>query len=232
MFKHTFRFTVAVAALAPCWPAAAQDLPRDSWQQEFDIAKCKFSTTGRNPYFILEPGYQLQLRGNDTTLDITVLDETKMVDGVNTRVVEEKEWKNGKLYEIARNYYAICEPGKDVFYFGEHVEFYENGKVVNNDGSWQAGVKGSKPGMIMPGNPSVKMKYYQEIAPGIAMDRAEVVSLSDTCKTPAGTFTCMKVREGSAMELGVTEHKFYARDIGLLGDQELLLVRHGPVKNK
>jgi hypothetical protein len=232
MFKQTFRLALAAAAVATSWPASAQNAPKDSWQQEFDLASCKFSTTGRNSYFILEPGYQLQLRGGDTVLEITVLDETRMVDGVNTRVVEEKEWKDGKLYEIARNYYAICEPAKDVFYFGEQVEYYENGKVVKNDGSWLAGVKGSKPGMIMPGNPSVKMKYYQEIAPGIAMDRAEIVSLSDTCKTPAGTFTCMKVKEGSAMEPGLTEHKYHARDIGLLGDQNLLLVRQGFIKNK
>src|SRR5205823_3138725 len=109
------------------------------------ISQCKMMTTGRNPYFILEPGFQLVLQGGDTKVQITVLDETRTVDGVATRVVEEREWKGGQLYEIARNYFAICDQTKDVFYFGEDVDFYENGKVVKHDGSWLAGTKGNKP---------------------------------------------------------------------------------------
>ena len=203
------------------------------WQEEFAIAKCTLQTTGRNPYFILEPGFQLVLEGGDTKLQITVLDQTKTVDGVITRVVEEKEWKGGKLYEIALNYFAICEQTKDVFYFGEDVDFYENGKVVKHDGTWLAGTNGNRAGLLMPGTPKVKMKYYQEIAPGVAMDRAEIVSLEETCKTPAGTFSgCMKVEEGSAIELFAKEYKYYAPGIGLVGDEDLRLIRHGFIKDK
>ncbi|MBF8305746.1 MAG: hypothetical protein HW398_934 [Acidobacteria bacterium] len=163
---------------------------------------------------------------------MTVLNETKMVDGVNTRVVEEREWKDGKLHEVARNYFAICERTKDVFYFGENVDFYENGKVVKHDGSWLAG-GGNRAGLFMPGTPKLNMKYYQEIAPGIAMDRAEIVSLDEECKTPAGTFSkCMKVKEGSAIELLATEYKYYAPEIGLVGDGEVKLVKHGFIKGK
>ena len=142
------------------------------------------------------------LEGGNTKLQITVLDETRSVDGVLTRVVEEREWKRGKLYEVARNYFAICEQTKDVFYFGEDVDYYENDKVVKHYGTWQAGKNGAKAGLIMPGNSETNMnRYYQEVAPQVAMDRAEIVSLTDTCKTPAGTFTkCMKVKEGSAID--------------------------------
>jgi hypothetical protein len=203
------------------------------WQEEFAIAKCTLQTTGRNPYFILEPGFQLVLEGGDTKLQITVLDQTKTVDGVITRVVEEKEWKGGKLYEIALNYFAICEQTKDVFYFGEDVDFYENGKVVKHDGSWLAGTNGNRAGLLMPGTPKVKMKYYQEIAPGVAMDRAEIVSLEETCKTPAGTFSgCMKVKESSAIDLFAKEYKYYAPGIGLVGDEDVRLIRHGFIKDK
>jgi len=203
-----------------------------SWQQEFAISSCNLQTTGRNDYFVLEPGFQLVLEGGGTKVEITVLDETRTIDGVVTRVVEEREWKKGELFEVARNYFAICEQTKDVFYFGEDVDFYEKGKVVKHDGSWLAGQNGAKAGLMMPGAPKLKMKYYQEVAPGVAMDRAEIVGLNETCKTPAGTFArCLKVKESSAISSG-TEYKYHAPGIGLVGDQDLRLVKHGFVKGK
>ena len=83
----------------------------------------------------------------------------------------------------------------------------------------------------MPGTPKEEMKYYQEIAPGVAMDRAEVVSLKETCKTPAGTFSnCMKVEESTALNLLEKEFKYHAPGIGLIQDEDLLLTKHGMVK--
>jgi hypothetical protein len=217
---------VALAGALAALPAAAQQKDRDGFQQEFRIKECALSSTGRSTYFILEPGYQLVLDGGKTRLEITVLDETKLVDGVTTRVVEEREWESGKLYEVSRNYFAICPETKDVFYFGEDVDFYKDGKVVKHDGSWLAGVNG-KPGLIMPGSPKEGMKYYQEVAPGLAMDRAEVVSVKETCKTPAGVFKdCLKVQEDSALEPG-EEDKYHAPGIGLVQDEHLRLVKHG-----
>ena len=229
MFNRMFQTVLAAAAVLAFTPVAAQTRGADTeWQKDFDIAGCKMSTTGRNEYFILEAGFQLVLEGGDTKLQITVLDETRNVDGVLTRVVEEREWKRGKLYEVARNYFAICEQTKDVFYFGEDVDFYENDKVVKHDGTWQAGKDGAKAGLIMPGTPKLKMKYYQEVAPQVAMDRAEIVSLTETCKTPAGTFTkCMKVKEGSAIDPRMSEYKYHAPGIGLVRDEDLRLVKYG-----
>jgi hypothetical protein len=234
MLKHSVQFIVAAAAVVAFSTASGQSKPKDSgWQEKFDFSSCKWQTTGRNEYFVLEPGFQLLLEGGDTRLQITVTNETKKVDGVVTRVVEEREWKNGELYEVARNYFAICEQTKDAIYFGEDVDFYENGKVVKHDGTWHAGVNGNKPGIIMPGAPKLKKKYYQEIAPGVAMDRAEIVSLTDTCKTPAGTFKqCMKVKETTAMDPKVTEYKYHAPGIGLVRDQDVRLVKHGFVTGK
>ena len=83
-----------------------------------------------------------------------------------------------------------------------------------------------------PGTPQLKMKYYQELAPGVAMDRAEIVDLNETCKTPAGTFSrCLKVKESSAISAG-TEYKYHAPGIGLVGDEDLRLVKRGFVKGK
>ncbi len=204
-----------------------------AWQEEFDLSSCNLQTTGRSQYFVLEPGFRLTLEGGDTRLEITVLEETKKVDGVVTRVVEEREWKDGKLYEIARNYLAMCQETKDVFYFGEDVDFYKDGRVVNHEGSWLAGTKGSRPGLIMPGSPKVKMKYYQEIAPGVAMDRAEIISVNETCKTPAGTFAgCLKVKEGSAIEMFATEYKYHAPGIGFVGEEDVRLIKYGVIEGK
>jgi len=232
MITRIFQIIIlaAVAILSSSVACAQRMNSHSPWQEEFGISKCNLLTTGRNQYFVLEPGFQLVLQGDDTKLQVTVLDETKVIDGVVTRVVEEREWKDGKLHEIARNYFAICEQTKDVFYFGEDVDFYEDGKVVKHDGSWLAG-NGNRAGLHMSGTPKLKMKYYQELAPGVAMDRAEIVSLTEKCKTPAGTFSrCMKVKEGSAIDMSATEYKYYAPAIGLVGDESLRLIKYGFIK--
>ncbi len=231
MIRRAVQVTcAAVTALLWSTAYARTTGAKATWQEEFGISSCNLVTTGRSPYFVLEPGFQLFYEGDGAKLQITVLDETKVVAGVRTRVVEEKEWKDDQLHEISRNYFAICEQTKDVFYFGEDVDFYEDGKVVKHDGSWLAG-NGNRPGLMMAGKPKVEMKYYQELAPGVAMDRAEIVSLDETCQTPAGTFSgCMKVKETSAIEVTAREHKYYAPAIGLVRDESLRLTRYGFVK--
>jgi hypothetical protein len=75
----------------------------------------------------------------------------------------------------------------------------------------------------MSGDPQVGMKYYQEIAPDVALDRAEVVSLDETLETPAGLFAnCLRTREGTALNVSESESKTYAPGIGLIQDQSLL----------
>lgn len=209
--------------------APATSLPSgSSWQEEFGISECKLSPTGRNEYFVLEPGFQLVLEGMIEKVVITVLDETREVDGVTTRIVEEKEWRYGEMVEISRNFFAICPDTNDVFYFGEEVDIYRDGALVSHSGAWLAGEDGAKAGLMMPGKPEVGMKHYQEIAPGVAMDRAEIVSLDDTLNTPAGSFSnCLKTREGTALNPLEREYKIYAPGIGLIQDESLLLTEYG-----
>lgn len=115
---------------------AVQQQMGGAFQEKFALADCALSPTGRNPYFVLEPGHQLVLQDDDDTkLQITVLSETRVVDGVTTRIVEEREWKGGKLYEVARNFFAICPQTKDVFYFGEEVDFYKDDKITGHEGT-------------------------------------------------------------------------------------------------
>jgi hypothetical protein len=199
-----------------------------AWQEEFDLSDCDLVPTGRNDYFILEPGFQLVLEGRIEKVAITVLDETREVDGVTTRVVEEEEWKYGELIEISRNFFAVCPDTNDIFYFGEEVDIYRDGTLVSHSGAWLAGEKRAKAGLIMPGDPKVGLKHYQEVAPGVAMDRAEIVSLDATLETPAGTFTdCLRVMEGTALNPLEREYKTYAPGIGLIQDESLLLTEYG-----
>jgi hypothetical protein len=193
----------------------------------FRVDPADWSSTGTNRHFILEPGFVLVLEGGGERLTITVLDETKVVDGVTTRVVEEREEKEGKLVEVSRNFFAISKRTNDVYYFGEEVDIYADGKVVSHDGAWLSGQNGARWGLMMPGTPLLGARYCQEIAPGVAMDRAEVVGVNETFETGAGKFEgCLKTLESTPLE-GGTEHKFYAPGIGLLRDGKMRLVRHG-----
>src|SRR5207249_3782107 len=150
MTKRIPRSVVLAAVIFALSPACGVGwATNSSWQQEFAISSCKLQTTGRNDYFVLEPGFQLVLEGGGTKVEITVLDETRTIDGVVTRVVEEREWRKGELLEVARKYLASCE----------------------------------------------------------------------------------KVKESSANSSG-TEYKYHAPGIGLVGDQDLRLVKHGFVKGK
>lgn len=199
----------------------------DSWKKTFDIGACNMLTVGSNTYFLLKPGHKIVLEGNGTKSEMLVTDKTKIVDGVNTRVVLETSWEDGELHEIAANYMAICEKTKDVYYFGEEVDYYKKGKVISHDGSWLAGEDGSKAGMLMPGDITKTKKFYIEYVPGIALERAEIVSDTEICKTPAGIFSkCLKVREDKPLDANTEEFKYYAPGIGLVQDEELVLTHY------
>jgi hypothetical protein len=208
-----------------------KDESEEEWTSNFASEKSALVSTGRNPYFILEPGYQIVLADGDDSVTITVLGDTKVVDGVETRVVEEREVEGGKLIEVSRNFYAISTRTNSVYYFGEEVDIYKDGTVTGHEGAWLAGVDGAKFGLMMPGLPILGGKYYQELAPGKAMDRAEVVGLSAVIKTPAGEFkNCLKTEESTPLESGKFEFKHYAPGIGQVQDESLKLTRYGKVE--
>ena len=111
----------------------------------------------------------------------------------------------------------------DVHYLGEDVDNYKNGKIINHESAWRAGVKGARFGLMIPATPTVGQKFYQEIAPKVAMDRVEVVSTNETVKTAAGTFEhCVHLRETTPLERDVS-HKYYAPGVGIIKDDEFEL---------
>jgi len=223
---------LTVAVLGLCVFVSKSIAGSASWTEDFGIDKADLSSTGSNPYFILEPGYQLYFEGKEGNLTITVLDETKTIDGVETRVVEERETEGGKLTEVSRNYFVISKKTNSVFYFGEDCDEYNaKGEVAGHEGAWHAGSDGAKAGLMMPGLVLLGARHYQEIAPKAAMDRAEIVSMSETVQVPAGKFeNVLKVEESSPLDPTSKEYKLYARGIGLLKDGSLELVKYGFVK--
>ena len=198
------------------------------FQSVFAVDKKTLGVRGANPYFNLTPGYTLAYQHGKDSDTLTVLGETKRIDGVETRVVEDRELKNGQLVELTRDYYAIDSVTNDVYYFGEDVDVYKNGKVVGHGGAWLSGVNGAKFGMMMPGAAQPGQKFYQELAPGVGMDRCEIVSVSEKIVTPAGTFQkCIHVVESSEIEKGLHDHKWYAPGVGQVKDAEMVLVKYG-----
>jgi len=202
------------------------------WTDTFDVEGCTFSTVGRNRFFILEPGFQLVLESPNEEVAITVLDETKKIGKVLTRIVEEREEEGGQLKEVSRNFYAICKEHGDVFYFGEEVDDYKDGKIVGHGGAWRADEKDSKAGIMVPGTVLLGARHYQEIAPN-AQDRAEVLRDDVTMKTPAGTFhNCIRIEETTGLDPEEKCYKTYAPGVGLIQDEDLLLTAYRPAQEQ
>ena len=220
---RVFGLAILVAASAALFATPAPQ--KADFRNTFPVDKAKLSSTGKGTYFILEPGYTLHFRSGKDTLVVSVLEETKVVDGVTTRVVEERETEGGELVEISRNYFALDAATGDVYYFGEDVDIYKNGKVTGHEGAWLSGVNGAGFGLIVPGAPRPGDRYYQESAPKVAMDRAEVVATNAEIEVPAGVFkNCLHTKESSALESG-SEDKYYAPGVGLIKDADFALVK-------
>jgi hypothetical protein len=219
--------------------AATSKATNSKYTDSFNLKNCTLSTTGTNPYFILVPGYQLVFEGVEDNEPLkvtsTVLNQTKVVgDDIVTRAVEEKtvNSKTGDLIEITKDYFAICKENNSVLYFGEDVDNYENGKVVDHEGAWLHGTNNAKAGLLMPGIVLLGSKYYQEIAPDVAMDKSEVVGMDETVNVPAGSFNnVVHMKETSDLEpTTLAEDNLHAPGIGQVIDGQTKLVSHGYVK--
>lgn len=215
----------------------------DEFTDEFPIQDCIFLTQGTNDYFILQPFRQMRFDNSECVMEgeceeleevvITVLNETRLisfeVDGepvtVHTRVIEERETVDGELAEISRNYFAECKGTGDVYYFGEDVDIYEDG-IVSHEGAWLAGENGALPGIIFPGGAFLLgARYYQESAPGVALDRAEHVDMGLDVEVPAGEFEeCVEIEETTPLDPEEESAKIYCPGTGLVVDDEVRLV--------
>jgi hypothetical protein len=193
------------------------------------IDPADFTTTIDNEYFPMKPGTTFIYEGKGERDQMSVTHDTKKVIGVECVVVDDRAWEDGKLIEKTYDWFAQDDKGT-VWYFGEDTKEYENGKVVSTKGSWEAGVDGAKPGIIMQADPKVGKSYHQEYYPGEAMDMARVLSLKASVTVPYGAFDeVLETREWTPLQPGLSEKKYYVRGIGPLGnprDLGLLDVQH------
>jgi hypothetical protein len=199
---------------------------------QLDIAVCDpgggpHSLIIDNRYLPMPVGRKLVLEGHEgkagVHLEVTVLDQTETVAGVETRVLEERESKDGQLVEVSRNFF-VQAPDGSVCYYGEDVDIFKDGALVGHEGAWRAGLGGNKPGIMMPAHPAPGMSYPNEVAPGVAEDRAVITAVGDKIDVPAGHFEgAIRITETSPLDSGKSL-KVYVPDVGLVVDDELLLV--------
>jgi len=180
-----------------------------------------FSTKIDNPYFPLVPGTRFIYEATTpdglqrTTTEVTP--DTKQLMGVNTVAVHDAVSIDGTLREDTIDWYAQDRDG-NVWYFGEATKEFDGDKV-NTSGSFEAGVNGAVPGIIMPGHPQVGDQYRQEYAKGIAEDRGDVIGLTgtETSKLTGPVKDLLVTKDVDLLDpSGPAENKYYARGIGLI----------------
>ena len=215
--------TLAVAVAVPRAGAAspACPLPRFGPGAEYrpHISPGTFSADVDNPWFPLRPGRTYVYAGTKdgkVALDVVVPSaRTKEIDGVRTRVVEDRLFLDGTLEERTSDYYAQDACG-NVWYFGEDTaELDEHGNVVDTSGSFHAGVDGAQPGVFMQSHPQLHREFRQEWYAGQAEDTFSVIDFSTPVTVPFGRFEHgLRTREATVLEPGVIDNKVYVRGIG------------------
>jgi len=221
---RNFLFSAAlVLVLAACGgnDAANRGLPQSSEAVRLDPAD--FTLEIDNPYWPMSPGTEWIYSETDSTgteekVVVTVTEETKRIaNGIEARVIRDVVSENGTPVEITDDWYAQDKDG-NVWYLGEDVENYEDGKLVDSAGSFEAGVDGAQAGIAMPANPEPGLSYRQEYYKGEAEDRAVVITVGEEqVEVPFGYFTgVLMTRDLVPTEPKVQELKFYARGVGPL----------------
>jgi hypothetical protein len=184
-----------------------------------------FVTVIDNPYFPLPVGRKLVYTGikdgQSQTDTVTVTDQTKVILGITTRVVHDVATHDGTLLEKTFDFYAQDDHG-NVWYLGEDTTaFLPNGKT-DTSGSFEAGVGGAQPGIIMEANPQIPDAYRQECFAGEAEDTAWVVATEGSLKVPFGNVhNVLSTLEATRIEPGAYDQKIYGPGIGIVSEQSL-----------
>jgi hypothetical protein len=201
-------------------PGKATRLPKGS--ETVHLNPADFTTKIDNPYWPMKPGSRWVYRETDPEgtrqrVVVTVTDRTKTIaNGVTARVVHDVVTEDGTPVEVTDDWYAQDRAG-NVWYLGEHTTEYVNGKPTTTEGSFEAGVDGAQPGVIMPAKPKAGLSYRQEYYKGHAEDRARVLSLKEQVEVPFGHFRPGRVvmtRDVNPLKPKILEYKFFARGVG------------------
>jgi hypothetical protein len=194
--------------------------PGDGGQYAPEIDPATFVDRIDNPFLPLLPGarwvYEGEVDGELERVEVVVTDERREVMGVSTVVVRDTVTVDGELEEETFDWFAQDGDG-NVWYFGEDSREYDGGQVASTEGSWEAGVDGAQPGIVMEAAPGVGDAYRQEYYPGEAEDLAEVTAVDGTASVPAGSYAEVLVtKEWTPVEPDTIEEKHYASGVGLV----------------
>lgn len=189
------------------------------------VDPARFTRVVDNPFLPLAPGTRMTYEGRtDEGLErivVEVTPATRTVMGVTCLVVRDTVTVGGEVVEDTFDWYAQDLDG-NVWYFGEATTAYEKGKPAGTEGSWEAGVDGARPGIVMKAHPEVGESYRQEYYRGHAEDRADVLSLTATATVPFGSFRdAVMTRDYTPLEPDKVEHKYYARGVGFVLEEEV-----------
>jgi len=210
---------LAIAVLAGCGgdSSTGSDLPKGG--EEVNLDPSSFTLEIDNRYWPMSPGTRWIYRGTGEGGEqrdvVTVTRETKRVaNGITARVLRDTATEDGEVVEDTFDWYAQDADG-NVWYLGEDTAELDGGKVTSRAGSWEAGVDGALPGVVVPAEPADGQAYRQEYYAGEAEDNGEVLSVDEQVEVPAGRYAgALLTKDTSAIETDVVEYKLYAPDVG------------------
>jgi hypothetical protein len=208
------------------WPGSASarggcPIPLPAGDEPVTLDPADFTGPIDNPYWPIVPGSTWIYRDTDPSgaaqrVRVHVTHRTRSIVGIDAVVVHDVVRERGQLVEATWDWYAQDACG-NVWYLGEDTKEYEDGVVVSTEGSWEAGIDGAQPGVIVPADPTVGLAYRQEYLAGEAEDRAEVLSLSEQAGVPAGHYTDLVLtKETTPVTPDALEYKLYAPDVGVV----------------
>ncbi len=213
---------LACLLLAGCGNPDTVIDPGDGGEYSVAVGPARFVPAIDNPWLPLRRGSRWTYEGSGDRrrrIEVVVTDETREIEGITATVVRETETLDGEVIEDTFDWYAQDRDG-NVWYLGEATREFRDGEVVSTAGSWEAGVDGALPGIIMRAGPRVGDAYRQEFYPGQAEDMAEVVRTGASGTVPFGTFDGLLVtKEWTPLEPNVVEEKYYAAGVGLVLEQ-------------
>jgi hypothetical protein len=204
---------------SPAGAGSSCPLPRFGPSYHPHIRPADFSSQVDNRWFPLTPGRTLVYTGikdGKKALDLFApTSRTRVIDGVRTRVVEDRGYLDNVLEERTSDYYAQDRCG-NVWYFGEDTATLDrHGRVVDTEGTWHAGVDGAQPGVFMQAHPQLGRRFRQEWYQGQAEDVFKVVDRSAAVTVPYGSFRhALRTAETTALEPGIVDNKYYVKGVG------------------
>ena len=204
-------------------PAATTSAPESTLpigSEPVNLDPADFTADITHPYWPMKPGTRCTYRDVDekgevqTVVVVATAETKKLANGITARVVRDTVRSDGELVEDTLDWYAQDSAG-NVWYMGEDTAEFENGKIASREGSFEAGVGGALPGILLPAEPQIGQKYRQEYLKGEAEDNGEVLGVNQLVEVPTGSYSdALLTRDTTNLEPDVVEYKLYAPDIG------------------